>query len=222
MIIILCDSREQQGQYIVKFLISKNIDAEIICWPQETGCDYLISNKVGSVAIQRKDAFAEVINQMEEIRYDILPRLKNFSGEVHTPVLLVEETFGITKEGYLIDRQSGRESQMLATSYYNFLETIRRSGTDVVTTRDLNQSLWWLVATHGYLAKYHYPKSSTAYSVKEQAMGMMMSVNGMGEARAGKALAESSIKEMGRMTRIPGLTEKQSKKVKEVLGWKKN
>jgi hypothetical protein len=220
VIIILVDSREQNGSYICKFLISKGIEADIICFPQETGCDYLISGKTGSVAVQRKDAFAEVINQMEEIRYDILPRLKNFSGEVHTPVLLVEETFGITKEGYLIDKTSGRESQMLATSYYNFLETVRRSGADVVTTRDLNQSIWWMVATHTYLAKNHYPKQNKAYSVQEQAMGMMMSVNGIGEARAGKALAESSIKEMGRMMKIPGLTDKQSKKVKEVLGWK--
>ena len=214
MIIILCDSREQASSYIIKFLMAQGIDAEVVCFPQNTGCDYLISNIFGSCAIQRKVVVPEMIGELDEIMFDILPRLQNFSDN---PVLCLEENFSITKEGYLYNRNDSRESQLLATSYYGYLETIRKSGIDVITTRDLNCSLWWMVAMHGYLAKQHYPKHRKYFSTEEQAVGMLTAVPGIGPARALKALQQHSIREMGKLRVIDGLTEKQSERVLDVL-----
>lgn len=214
---ILVDSRECHAQYIVKFLISQNIDSDIICLPQETGCDYQIINTFGSIAVQRKVVLPEMIGELDEIMYDIVPRLKNYAGETGNPTILLEENFTIGKNGYLYNANDCRESQMLATSYYGYLETIRKMGVEVICTRDLNQSIWWMIATHNYLATQHFPKHRKCFSVQEQAMAMLMAVPGIGEARAGKALAKSSIRGMCVMKDVPGLTEKQSEKLLGVL-----
>jgi len=56
----------------------------------QTGSDYLITQTCGSVCIQRKSAMAELAGQMEELRYDILPRLLSFADDIDAnPVLLV-------------------------------------------------------------------------------------------------------------------------------------
>lgn len=217
LIIILIDSREQNGPYLQKRFAASGIESEIVCFPQNTACDYLITNEKGSCAIQRKVVCSEFISEVDEILHDIVPRLKDFSDN---PCFLIEENFSITKDGYLENRQDGRTSDMKATSYYGILETIRKSGVDVYCTRDLNASIWWMVAMHGYLQKNHYPKHHKYFSEQEQAIGMLMCVPGIGEKRAEKALQENSIRGMCGMKRVEGMTEKQSEKLLKVLRWR--
>jgi ERCC4-type nuclease len=203
-----------------KRFASSGIESDIICWPQETGCDYLIQNTHGSVAVQRKVAVSELISELDETMYDTLPRLKNFAGEYGNPVILIEENFGIDQTGHLFNRGDSRETDMLATSYFGYLETIRKMGVEVITTRDLNQSIWWMIATHGYLGKEHYPKMKKTHTIKELAVGMMMVVPGIGETRAMKVLKDVSIRDMIVGNRYGGLTEKQMRKMREIIGWK--
>lgn len=160
---------------------------------------------------------SEFVSELDEIVNDIAPRLAQF-GE--NPAFLVEENFDITKDGYLQNKQTGYPTALLATSYFGILETLRKMGLDVYCTRDLNASIWWMVAMHGYLSKNHYPKHRKYFSLQEQAVGMMTAVPGLGPARAEKALAQNSIRSMANLKKIPGLTETQSKKFKEVLMWR--
>jgi len=218
LIIILIDSREHNGPYIQKRLQSQGIEAEIECLPQNTGSDYLILGNTGTCAVQRKVVISEMITEIEsgEILNDIAPRLAGFSDN---PAFLIEENFAINSEGYIVDKNSPRESGMLVTSYYGVLETIRKMGIDVYTARDLNHSIWWMCAMHKYLEKNHYPKHRKFSTVEEQAIGMMMCVPGVGEVRAGKALAQMSIAEMATAQEIPGLTKVMQGKVKKVVGY---
>ena len=217
MIIILIDSREQNGAYLQKRFAACSIDSEIVCFPTDTGCDYLISNDKGSCAIQRKVVVSEMISELDEIMHDIAPRLKGFHDN---PCFLFEENFGISKDGYLQDRNTGRPTDMLITSYYGYLETLRKMGLDVYTTRDLNSSIWLMIALHGYLKANHYPKHKKFFTEQEQAVGMLMCVPGIGEKRAEKALQENSIRGMAGMKKIAGLTEKQGERLGKVLRWR--
>ena len=215
--VILIDSREQQAPYITKRFAASGIDSEIVCFPTDTGTDYLISNTHGSCAIQRKVVCSEMITELDEIMYDILPRLKNYNPN---PCILLEENFLITKDGYLANRNDHRETQMLAISYFGYLETMKKMGIDVITTRDINQSIHWMIAMHGYLSKEHYPKHRKYFTVPEQATGMLCTVPTIGEVRAGKALKLSSIRGMCGMTVIEGLTMKQSEKLQNILRYR--
>ncbi len=154
---------------------------------------------------------------MDELLYETLPALKNFSDN---PCLLLEENYGITKDGYLYNRNDSRETQMLATSYFGYLETIRKMGIDVYCMRDLNQSIWWLISMHNYLGKEHFPKHTKYFSLQEQAVGMLTAVPTIGDARAAKALQKSSIRGMCGRKQIDGLTGKQVEKLQKVLQWK--
>jgi hypothetical protein len=138
------------------------------------------------------------------------------------PAFLVEENFSITDDGYLQNKQTGYPTELLATSYYGVLETLRKMGLDVYSTRDLNSSIWWMIAMHGYLNKNHYPKHRKYFSLQEQAVGMMMVVPGIGSARAEKALNQNSIRAMSHLKKVPGLTEPQSRKLGDVLRWRAN
>ena len=215
--IILIDSREQQAPYISKRFSEAGIDSEIICFSTDTGTDYQIVGNKGSCAIQRKVAIPELVSELDQILYEIVPALKNFS---ENPVLLVEENLAITPDGYLEDRNSGRGTQMLATSYFSYLETIKKSGVDVVCTRDLNSSIWYMISLHGYLNKEHYPKHTKYFSTKECAVGMLTAVPGIGEVRAGKALEHTSIRGMTGRKEIKGLTKKQAEKLSSVLRYR--
>lgn len=217
LIIILIDSRERNSYHIVKFLTSKNVESDIICWPTETGCDFLIVNTKGSVAVQRKVAVSELISELDITMNETIPALKAFNDN---PVLLIEDNTGINKEGYLYNRETGRETEMLATAYYGYLETIRKSGVEVVMTRDLNASLWWMLSVHNYLEKNHYPKHRKYFTEQEQAMGMLMCVPGIGEKRAEKALMQNSIRGMSGMKKVNGLTDKQSERLGNILRWR--
>ena len=137
------------------------VDAEVATLPYASGCDYLIANTCGSCGIQRKDSMAELVVQMEELQHDILPRLCTFTDN---PVLLVEESHTIGDRGYLFRKDNTKkvwiETGMHCSSYYGFLETVRNTGIDVVCTRNLDQSLWYMASLHGYLASNHFPAAS--------------------------------------------------------------
>lgn len=216
MIIILVDTREQNGPYIKSRFEEAGIESEIATLSTETGADYIISGEKDTVAVQRKVVCSEFISELEEIVNDIAPRLLGYSEH---PVFLIEENYEITKDGYLLNRQNGRHSELLATSYFGILETLRKMGCEVVTTRDLNSSIWWMISLHGYLGKNHYPKHTKYFSLQEQAVGMLTVIPGLGPARAEKALAKNSIRVMSGMNKVPGLTETQSRKLSEVLRW---
>lgn len=109
---------------------------------------------------------------------------------------------------------------MLATSYFGILETLRKMGLDVYTTRDLNQSIWWMISIHGYLEKNHFPKHRKYFSMEERAVGMLSAVPGISEARAKKMLAKGSIADAVTNGKVEGLTELQGRKVMDVLIWR--
>ncbi len=201
----------------MKRLQESGIDSEIYGFPTDTGTDYLISNTQGSVAVQRKVAVSELISELDQILYETIPLLKNFSDQ---PVLLIEENHDITQDGYLINHTTGRDTQMLATAYYSYLETIRKTGVDVITTRDLNQSIWWMISLHNYLGKNHYPHHKKYHTMHEIAVGVLTAIPTIGEVRANKALKESSIRGMVGMKTVTGLTDKQNEKLQQVLQWR--
>lgn len=215
-IIILIDSREQNGPYIQKRFAASGIDSEIVCFPQSTGCDYLITADKGSCAIQRKVVCSEMLSELDEIMHDIAPRLKQFSDN---PCFLIEENFEITKDGYLQDRNSGRHTEMLITSYYGYLETLRKMGLDVYCVRDMNASIWWMVAMHGYLCKNHYPKHQKTFTDEERAIAMLNCIPTVGEHRARKSLQKQSIREMIKSGYAEGFTMKQNEKMNNVVRW---
>ena len=217
MKIILIDSREKNAPYIKRRFDDAGIDSDITCLPTETGSDYLVSGTFGSVAIQRKIVCSEMISELDEIMFEILPRMKNFSDN---PVIVLEENYGISKSGYLYNKTDNRETEMLATSYFGYLETIRKMGVGVVTTRGLNESIWWMVATHNYLSKEHYPKHKKTFSDKECAVGILSTVPGIGDVRASKALEHNSIRGMIGMKKIDGLTQKQSDRLMKIFHWR--
>jgi hypothetical protein len=158
-----------------------------------------------------------MISELDQIMHEIVPALKNFSEH---SILLLEENFGITKDGFLFNRNDNRETEFRATSYYGYLETIRKMGVDIITTRDLNATIWYLIAMHGYLGKEHYPKHKKYFNDKEIAVGMLTAIPGLGDIRASKALQDRSIRGMIGMTKITGLTGKQSERLNRVVGWR--
>lgn len=219
MKIILIDIKEHFAEFVQSKLNLAGVPSEIINLPYPSGCDYLISNTHGSCGIQRKDSMAELSQQMEDLRYDILPRLCTFTDN---PILLVEETHMIGEKGYLF-RRDGKvwtETGLHCTAYYGFLETVRNMGVDVVCTRSLEHSIWYMVSMHTYLGKYHYPKHPKMYKVDQMATGMLCCVNGVGEKKAEKVLKKYSLSELPSQHKVDGLTEKQLEKVKKVLRWK--
>lgn len=155
---------------------------------------------------------------MEELLQNILPRLITFTDN---PVLLVEESHIIGEKGYLFRKQDKYwvETGMHCTSYYAFLETVRNMGIDVVCTRNMDASIWYMISMHKYLGKFHYPKHEKFFKTGQQAVGMLCCIQGIGEKRAQKALASSSIAGMLSRKTVDGLTDIHLAKLKKVLNW---
>ncbi len=192
------------------------VESEIATLPYASGCDYLISNTCGTCGIQRKDSVKELIIQMEELRYDILPRLIDFTDN---PVLLVEESHIIGDDGYLFRRDGSvyLETGMHSKSYYGFLETVRMMGVDVVCTRNLDASIWYMIAMDGYLSNEHYPKHLKSFKPHQSALGMLACIPKVGMKRATKALESKSLIEMYRSVKVDGLTDTMLKKLKQTM-----
>lgn len=189
---ILIDTREQNQDYIESKLTGAGVAITITCLTH--GMDYFIVGTHGSIGIQRK-TFPEVATQMKEIREDIVPALLDLT---EYPVLLVEETMRIDEQGMCWRKEGNflKPAQISARQYYNFLQSIRQMGCDVVTTRDLDQSIWWMYSIHSYLHEEHYPKSKKRYGVDMQALGCLCCFNGIGQATAKKVLQQHSLKEL--------------------------
>lgn len=197
------------------------IESEITTLPYPTGCDYFIVNTCGSCGIQRKDAMKELAGQMPELRDDILPRLISFT---ENPVLLVEEDFTIGQMGNLFRRDPTTklwmETGLHSLAYYGFLESVRMMGVDVVCTRNLEQSIWYMASMDSYLSTTHYPKHQKSYKPYSQALGILCSINGIGKKRAEQFLQHHSVSDALTMSKCEGLTAKQLEKLKNILRWK--
>jgi len=213
------DTREQHGEYILEKVIKAGCDATISTLPYTSGCDYFIANVHGSIGVQRKDSMKEVVTQMQELREDILPRLLTFTDN---PVLLVEESHVTGDAGYLFRKENGmyRETQMHCTAYYSFLESVRMMGIEVVCTRNMDQSIWYLIAMDRYLSQQHYPKPMKSYKPRQQQIGMLCCVPGIGQKRAEAALEGRSVSELVSAKEVDGITKKQLEKIQKVLRWK--
>ena len=191
---ILVDTREQKREYIInKFKSHGGITPIETCLSH--GMDYLIMGDCGSVGIQRKSGASEIPQQMGDLRDDILPALKELT---ETPVLLIEEDFSIGGDGTFYQRRNGMlyPTGMNTKAYFNFIHSCKLAGVDVVTTRNLDASIWWMIATAGYLEKNHYPKMKMQYSSDSRAIGMLCCINGIGPHKAEKILEEYSMVEL--------------------------
>lgn len=204
--------------------------SEICNLPYPSGCDYLIANTYGSCGVQRKDSMAEICgtpvsdkykSAMEELLHGILPRLVSFTNN---PVLLVEESHVIGEMGYLFRRKDNHwvETEMHCSSYYGFLETVRMMGVDVVCTRNLDASIWYLISMHGYLGKCHYPKHRKMFTNGQRAVGMLCCTPGIGEKKAAQILANHSIQDLHGVDEkdLKVLTSAQLASIKKIVGWR--
>jgi ERCC4-type nuclease len=200
---IIIDSREQNQDYIEGILTKAGIESSITCLTH--GMDYLIVGTHGSIGVQRK-TFPEIAIQMQEIREDIVPALMDAT---ESPVLLVEETFTVDTDGMMWRKEGNflKPAQLSIRSYYNFLQSIRQMGCEVVSTRNLDQSIWWMYSVHAYLHEAHYPKPKKKYGVEMQALGALCCFNGIGQTTAKKILQKHSLKE------LVGMDEKELVKV---------
>lgn len=212
----MIDTREHNGPSAVKFFLEHGIDSELVTLSTDTGADYFIANSRGSAAVQRKVACSELISELDETLNETIPHLKDFS---ENPVLLIEENFIVTSEGYLMNRLDSRESQLLATSYFGYLETIRKTGVDVVCTRDYNESLWYMLSQHNYLGKEHYPPHRKYFGIEEQCIGMLSCIPTIGEKKASAMLKKQSIREIAMNRNSDVLTVKQNERLRKVIDY---
>jgi ERCC4-type nuclease len=215
-VVILIDSREQNQEYIESKLKDSGIQCTVSCLAH--GMDYLIVGTTGSIGVQRK-TFPEVATQMPEIREDIIPSLMDLTER---PVLLIEEIFRIDEQGMMWRKEGSflKPAQISARQYYNFLQSIRQMGCEVVTTRDLDQSIWWMYSVHSYVHEMHYPKQKKRYGSDMQAMGALCCFNGIGQTTAKKILQKHSLKDLVGMTDpelIKAMTLRQGQNFRKVI-----
>lgn len=189
---ICVDTREHEWEYIESQLTGLNIDVSVICL--DHGVDYMIMGTYDTVAVQRK-TFPEICTQMKEIREDVIPSLMNIS---ESAVLLVEEHFSIDKQGMMWRKQGNfmNPANISARSYYNFLQSIRMMGCDVVVTGSLSDSIWWMYSIHSYIHEQHYPKQTKRYDANMQALGALCCVNSFGITAGTKLLKDNTIAEL--------------------------
>jgi hypothetical protein len=168
--------------------------------------------------LQRK-TFGEIATQMQDIREDVIPALM---GLTENPILLVEEEFQIDNHGMMYRKEGNfmKPASVSARQYYNFLESVRNMGCSVVCTRNLDQSIWWMYATHSYVHEEHYPKPKKRYGVDMQALGALCCFNGIGSSTAKKVLQKHSLKELAAMTDrelVKIITVNQTKNFRNVI-----
>ena len=180
---ILIDSREQWKEEIQTKLQSLHINAQIL--KLENYADYVLTsdNKEVSntVAVQRK-TIGEVLSQFKDIQM----RLHELE-EYGVPWLLVEENgLFINSSGMILSKRGKLlyETGIKAQSYYNFLHSVQRTGTTVKITSNWEQSVWWLYSLHQYIQKEHYPKRNRKYTQKEEVVGAVQTIPGVGSEKA--------------------------------------
>jgi ERCC4-type nuclease len=206
---IIIDSREHFKEQIKERIDQfGGISCMITCLPH--GADYMIIGEHGSVSIQRKSGSAEIPKQMEALRNDILPALKELT---ENPILLIEEDFVISS-GQIYVRFEGmlKPTGLNVHAYFNFIHSCKLNGVDVITTRNLDASIEWMIATALYLDQEHYPKMKKQHDVSKQAIGALCCANGIGPSKAEKILQEKSLQELctmqtGELLKVMTLTQ---------------
>ena len=194
---IIVDSREHNKEYIVgKFKEHGGIESMITCLSYSM--DYLIMGNACSVGIQRKSGSKEIPQQMKALKEDILPALKELTDN---PVLLIEEDFHIGDNGTFYQRRDGMlyPTDLNVKAYFNFIHSVKMSGIDVVTTRNLDASIFWMIATGLWVENNHYPKGKKQYLPTMQAVGALCCVNGIGHTKAEKLLKDYTLQELFKM-----------------------
>lgn len=196
---ILIDTREQKKDYITDRLNESSVPSMQSCLSH--GMDYLIMGEACSIGIQRKSGSSEIPAQMEALRSDILPHLKDLT---ENPVLLIEEDFIIGQDGTLFQRREGmlHPLGLNVKSYFNFINSVKLTGVDVVCTRNLDASIWWMISTHSYLQDHHYPKVKKQHAPELQAVGCIAAINSFGFNRAKKLLQGNTLQELFSMNEV--------------------
>jgi hypothetical protein len=187
--LIITDTREHEYEFIVSTFRNLGIDTEVTCL--QHGMDYLILGDHGEIGVQRK-TFPEICQQMTELREDILPALADLT---ENPVLLVEEHFIIDNNGAMYRKKGNmmEPANITARMYYNFCQTVRAMGIEIVSTKDLHDSIWWMYSVHAYIHEEHYPKQKKKYGVDMQARGVLCCINSFGPTKATKLLKDNTI-----------------------------
>ena len=191
---ILIDDREKHKEYITAKIVEHGGISTSVSRLSH-GIDYVIMGDSDSVGVQRKSGSAEIPQQMQDLRDDILPALKELTDH---PVLLIEEDFVIGHNGVFYQRRDSMlyPTDMNTKSYFNFIHYVKEMGVDVVTTRNLDSSIWWMISTAGYVNNNHYPKRKKQFGRSMQAVGALCCINGIGQSKAEKLLAQYSLQEL--------------------------
>ena len=202
---ILIDTREQWKDQIQQKLQSLHTSAHIMKLDHYT--DYLLTSDNEAVeqivAIQRK-TINEVLSKdpskegyksmMDEINDRIVNETKAKYGNAW--LLVEEDDLFINKDGLIMSKRGKLlyETGINAKSYYNFLHSILKKGVNVKTTRNWEYSVWWLYSLHGYIQREHYPKPAKKYIEREEVIGALMGIEGIGEKKAQQIYALSGEK----------------------------
>jgi len=194
---IICDTREKFNAVFRNFMNRNKIENHETGLNYNYYTDYIITENNKTVGIQRK-ATGEVLSEMVEIRSRIFDILKMWDYAI----LLVEEDFDISDTGLIMlgMKDFYVETSFPVKNYYNFLQSLRDDGIIVVTTKNYQQSLWWMYATHERLKKYHIPFMRIDHHTPvEHAMGVLKLMSGFGEKSIDKVLSNASIRELVEM-----------------------
>lgn len=221
---IIVDTRERYSIAARIFFESHDIEIHETCLEYDFYTDYIISNGNKTVGIQRK-SLSEVIEQMTEIR----ERIHNILKIHDRAILLVEEDFEVSENGFIIRKLNDKqfETRGEVSKYYNFLQSIRDDGICVITTRGFEQSMWWMLSTHKRLESEHVPKIHVKnHTPLENAYGMLYVIDGFGPKICEKLLQNYSIADMCSMNDIQlksiGMNKKQVDNFLNVVDVKKN
>lgn len=216
---IIIDTRERYSVVAKIFFDSHNIDIHETCLSADHYTDYLIVQDNKTLGVQRK-SIGEVINQMQDIRERIHTIVKVYDR----CVLLVEEDFTISENGFIIRKtETGNfETKGKVVNYYNFLQSLRDDGAEVITTKNYEQSLWWIYATHERMKTMHVPKiHARNHTPLEEAIGMLCSISGFGIKSCEKILDINTISDLIEMNDNElssiGFNKTQIKRFKESI-----
>ena len=202
---ILIDTREQWKDQIQQKLQSLHTSAHIMKLDHYT--DYLLTSDNEAVeqivAIQRK-TINEVLSKdpskegyksmMDEINDRIVNETKAKYGNAW--LLVEEDDLFINKDGLIMSKRGKLlyEIGINVKSYYNFLHSILKKGVQIKTTRNWEYSIWWLYSLHSYIQREHFPKPTKKYTQREEVIGALMGINGIGEVKARHIYAQSEQK----------------------------
>ena len=202
---IIIDTREQWKEQTQQKLQSLHVSAHIMKLDKYT--DYLLTSDneevEQSIGIQRK-TLNEMLSKnsskegyksmMDEISDRIVNETKAKYGNAW--LLVEEEDLFIDRSGAIMSKRGKLlyETGMNAKSYYNFLHSILKKGVYVKTTKNWEYSVWWLYSLHSYIQREHFPTPNKKYTQREEVIGALMGIKGIGEAKAHQIYNLSELK----------------------------